>query len=174
MNSETLVVGRLPVSSNQIYLEERAERTKRVLPKQPLSWRENEKIHQSIPFSTCASQEPISVSDILVTSKGPDSRTLAPNVSTDPCYPISCDSSGLREDHPSSSSSENCRNSTQNPLPTVNSQILSLDYADPKRVPGTDQNIYPRAPVSHEFQERYSQLVEFFKQAVDAHKYLTS
>ena len=131
------------------------------------------RIHQSISFSTSASQEAISVGNIVVTSKSPDSRTLAPNVSTDPCYPISCDSSGLREDHSSSSSSENCRNSTQNPLQTVSSQVLSLDYADPKRTPAQIKtSIRVRAPISHEFQERDSQLVEFFKQAVDAHKYL--
>jgi hypothetical protein len=174
MNSETLFVGH--VSSNQIYFEKRAERTKRVIPKQPLSRRENEKIHQSISYFTSASQEPISVGDIVgdivVTSKSTDFRTLAPNVSTDPCYPISCDSSGLREDHPRSSLSEDCLNSTQNPVLTITSQLPSPDYADPKRVPGTDQNIYPRAPISQEFKERYSQLVEFFKQAVDAHKYL--
>jgi hypothetical protein len=172
MNSETLVIERLPVSSNQTYIEERAEQTKRGLPKQLLSRRENGNIHQPISSFNSASQEPISFGDGVVTPNSPESRTLAPNVPRDPCYPISCDSSGQREDHTRSSSSEDCRNSTQHPVQTVTTQVLSPDFAHSKRVPGTDQNIYPRAPISHEFQERYSQLVEFFKQAVDAHKYL--
>ncbi|KAM0143172.1 hypothetical protein ACHAP3_001303 [Botrytis cinerea] len=74
---------------------------------------------------------------------------------------------------------ENSTSSSQNPvhanttIPIVqHSQVASSDYADPRKVPGTDQNIYPRAPIKPEFQERYPQLVDFFKQAVDAHKSL--
>ncbi|KAM0133549.1 hypothetical protein ACHAO1_006206 [Botrytis cinerea] len=52
------------------------------------------------------------------------------------------------------------------------SRMASPDYADPRMVPDTDQNIYPHAPVTPEFQERYPQLVDLFKQAVDAHKFL--
>lgn len=50
--------------------------------------------------------------------------------------------------------------------------MVSLDYAGPQRVPRTDLNIYPRAPIKSEFQQRYPQLVDCFKQAVDADKFL--
>jgi hypothetical protein len=51
-------------------------------------------------------------------------------------------------------------------------ETFTPDFAHAKRVPGTDQNIYPRAPVLSESHERYLQLVDFFKQAVDTHKSL--
>ncbi|KAF7923939.1 hypothetical protein EAE99_006600 [Botrytis elliptica] len=77
------------------------------------------------------------------------------------------------------SSLENSPSTSQNPvqanttIPIVRyTQVASPDYADPRRVPGTDKNIYPRAPIKSEFQERYPQLVDFFKQAVDTHKVL--
>ncbi|TGO26808.1 hypothetical protein BPAE_0053g00630 [Botrytis paeoniae] len=79
----------------------------------------------------------------------------------------------------SKSSPENSPSTSQNPVHTnttipivQHTQAASPAYADPRRVPGTDQNIYPRAPIKSEFQERYSQLVDFFKQAVDTHKFL--
>ncbi|KAF7891398.1 uncharacterized protein EAF02_001723 [Botrytis sinoallii] len=80
---------------------------------------------------------------------------------------------------------ENYPGASQSPLQAVtassivqrkssleNGLMASPDYADPRRVPGTDKNIYPRAPIRSEFQERYPQLVDFFKQAVDTHKVL--
>lgn len=54
----------------------------------------------------------------------------------------------------------------------IEPETFTPDFAHPKRVPGTDQNIYPRAPISSHFHERYLQLVDFFKQAVDTHKSL--
>ncbi|TGO15811.1 hypothetical protein BTUL_0035g00140 [Botrytis tulipae] len=79
----------------------------------------------------------------------------------------------------SKSSPENSPSTSQSPthantaVPIVqHNQAASPDYADPRRVPGTDQNIYPRAPIKSEFQQRYPQLVDFFKQAVDTHKFL--
>lgn len=78
-----------------------------------------------------------------------------------------------------SSLPENRPSDAQDPIHAVTTcpieqspQVLSLDYADPRRVPGTDQNVYPRAPINPEFHERYAQLVDFFKQAVDTHKFL--
>ncbi|KAF7892002.1 hypothetical protein EAF00_008304 [Botryotinia globosa] len=77
------------------------------------------------------------------------------------------------------SSLENSPTTSQNSvhasttIPIVQyTQVASPDYADPRRVPGTDQNIYPRAPITTDFQQRYPQLVDFFKQAVDTHKFL--
>ncbi|TGO34217.1 hypothetical protein BHYA_0207g00150 [Botrytis hyacinthi] len=79
----------------------------------------------------------------------------------------------------SKSSPENSPNTSQSPAHADtavfivrHTQAASPDYADPRRVPYTDLNIYPRAPIKSEFQQRYPQLVDCFKQAVDADKFL--
>jgi hypothetical protein len=43
---------------------------------------------------------------------------------------------------------------------------------NPKKVPGTDQNIYLNALISPEYIERYPQLINIFRRAVDDHKIL--
>ncbi|PQE32163.1 Ankyrin repeat domain-containing 52 protein [Rutstroemia sp. NJR-2017a WRK4] len=249
MNSKTLVVGRLPLSSNQIYADERADLMKRDLPERPRNLREN--ISNNRPLSTINNAWRGSFAGgRAVKPKFLESRTFPANVPTAHRQP---EGSETREDHPCSVP-EDCQSSSQNPLqpvavssivqsslpeihpgPSQNSlevvttspkdpivqsslpenrlnaslqavtassivqsslpenrlstsqnpvhpvttcsivqhpQILSPDYADPRRVPGTDQNIYPRAPINPEFHERYPQLVDFFKQAVDTHKFL--
>ena len=97
----------------------------------------------------------------------PSHRTSRQSVATPP----------ESRDH-ASLSSENRLGGSQNPLQSSQpsseqgSELPSFDFADPKRVPGTDQNIYPHATIGREFHDRYSQVVDVFKQAVDTHKFL--
>ncbi|KAH8595359.1 hypothetical protein B0O99DRAFT_155197 [Bisporella sp. PMI_857] len=174
MNSETLLVKQLP---SKIQTNEHAGPRKRDLPKSLPIWRENASNHRAISNSI-RRQDSISTSDGVATSKFSPFRAFAPNVPTTHCLATSSEGTGTRGDHPRPLSGV-CLSALQNPPRTVTacaieqrSQPLSQDYADPKRVPGTDQNIYARAPISLEFHERYPQLVDFFKQAVDSHKFL--
>ncbi|KAF7941727.1 uncharacterized protein EAE97_006564 [Botrytis byssoidea] len=97
-----------------------------------------------------------------------------PGVSQDPLQAVIASPTLQRKSTP-----ENSPNTSQNPvhanttIPTVqHSPVASLDYSDPKRVPRTDQNIYRHATIKPEFRERYPQLVDFFKWAVDTDKEL--
>jgi hypothetical protein len=179
MNSEIFVVERLPLSSNQIHTTKREELTQG-LPGLSSSWRDHANNHRSIPYFNGAWQESISGSDSVARSKFSESPTFAPKVPTASCPTASSENSEARQAHPRSSP-ENGSPTSQNSHQPFNTssveqsqspQLPCPDFADPKRVPGTDQNIYPRAPISPEFHKRYPQLVDFFKQAVDVHKFL--
>jgi hypothetical protein len=85
---------------------------------------------------------------------------------------------GLEQPDPSSEP-DGTKNPSIKDSPTVHSTSsidqnsqLSRSFINPKKVPGTNQNIYPLAPIAQECQQRYRQLVDLFKQAVDTHKYL--
>ncbi|KAF5869098.1 putative rna binding protein [Botrytis fragariae] len=76
-------------------------------------------------------------------------------------------------------SPENSSSTSQNPIHTNTTnltvqhpQISTIDYADPFRVPYTNQNIYPRAAIEPEFEKRYTHLVELFKRTVDGNNFL--
>ena len=123
-------------------------------------------------------QESASESDRVARLRFSELDTLNPKVSTDSRQNTPSEDRGSRQDHACSAPEYSLRvpldphqifnrSSTEQCL-----QQSSTDFADPKRVPGTDQNIYPRAPIAPEFHERYPQLVDFFKQAVDIHKVL--
>lgn len=179
MNSEIFVVERLPLSSNQIHTEKREDLTQD-LSERSSNWRDHANKHRPMPYFHGAWQESISGSDSVARSKFSKSLPFAPEVPTAHCTPASSEGSGSRQDHPRSLS-ENYLSTSQNSHGIFNassieqsqsSQLPCPDFADPKRVPGTQQNIYPRAPISPEFHERYPQLVDFFKQAVDVHKFL--
>ncbi|KAF4625506.1 hypothetical protein G7Y89_g12662 [Cudoniella acicularis] len=179
MNSEIFVVERLPLSSSQIHAEKREDPTQD-LPERSSSWRDHANNYRPIPRFRGVWQESISGSDSVARSKFSESRTFTPKLPTAYCPTVSSEGSGARQDHPHFSS-ENYLSTPQDSHRTFNafseeqsqsSQLPYPDFADVKRVPGTDQNIYPRAPISPEFHERYPQLVDFFKQAVDVHKFL--
>jgi hypothetical protein len=179
MNSEVSVVERLSLSSNQIHTAKREDLT-RGLPDRSSSWGDHANNHQPVPHFNGAWHESISGSDSVARSKFSESRTCELKVPTASCPTANSDGIGARQAHPRSSS-ENCLPTSQNSHQTFNassieqsqsSQLPCPDFADPKRVPGTDQNIYPRAPISPEYHNRYLHLVNFFKQAVDVHKFL--
>jgi hypothetical protein len=174
MSPETFVVERIPLSSNQIHTENREYLMQRDLSERPLSWRDHANNDRSISHFN-AWQQTVSESDSVAGSK---SLTFSPKAPIVSCHTISPEGGGARQDR-SSSSSENGLSISQSPHPTFNassteqcSQLSHTDFADPRKVPGTDQNIYPRASINPKFHERYSQLVNFFKQAVDIHKFL--
>ncbi|KAG4416220.1 hypothetical protein IFR04_010623 [Cadophora malorum] len=174
MNSETLVVGQLPLSSSQIFADERADLANRSLSEPYRNRRENISNSRPVPNINQASPRPPAV-DRAVKPKSQEPRTFTTNI---PTAHHQHEGSETREDHPcfvpvnrQSTLQNSLRAVTASPV-AQHPQELSPDYTDLKRVPGTDQNIYPRAPISVEFHERYPQLVDFFKQAVDSHKFL--
>ena len=179
MNSDVFVIERLPLSSDQIHTTKREDLT-HGLSDRSSNWREHAHNHRPIPHFNGAWHESTSGSDSSARSKSPESRTCAPKVPKASCPTANSEGSGARQVQ-LLSSSENCLPTSQNSHrafiassieQSQSSQLPCPDFADPKRVPGTDQNIYPRAPISPEFHKRYPHLVDFFKQAVDVHKVL--
>jgi hypothetical protein len=178
MDSEVLTVERLQLSNGQIHAEKREDQTQDLLERSP-NWRDHANNHRPISHFNRAWQESNARSDSVARSKFSESVTFTPKVPTSSYYPpASSEGSGTRQEPPRPSS-ENCLSTAQTshssfntPLRAQNAPLLCPDFADPKRVPGTNQNIYPRAPISPDFYERYAQLVDFFKQAVDIHKCL--
>jgi hypothetical protein len=178
MDSEILIVERLQLSNDQIRPVKREDLSQDLLERSP-GWRDHANNHRPISHFNRAWQESNAGSDSVARSKFSESPTFAPKVpTTSYCPPASSEGSGTRQGPPRSSS-ENCLGTTQNshsslnaPLRAQSAPLPCPDFADPKRVPGTDQNIYPRAPISPDFYERYAQLVDFYKQAVDIHKCL--
>jgi hypothetical protein len=164
MSSETLVIEHRPLSRREIDTKERAGLTDSDLPERPPSRGKNANNHQphGDRLSPPVTELPGQSSQDYV----PSHQTWRQSVAVPPA-------TRTREDH-TSSSSETCLGAPKNHLLSSIEQISPLppDYADPKRVPGTDQHIYPRAPISPESHLRYPQLVDFFKQAVDADKFL--
>ena len=178
MNFQTVVVGHQPVSRIQIRTDNSEDVTQRV----PSGWspfrRDPSNNRRQISSLNSAWQESASESDRVARLRFSELDTLDPKVSTASCQNIPSEDSGSRQDHVCSAPEYSLqvsldphqafnRSSTEQRL-----QQPSTDFADPKRVPGTDQNIYTRAPIAPEFHERYPQLVDFFKQAVDTHKVL--
>jgi hypothetical protein len=109
--------------------------------------------------------------------------TSAPNISTQEHPTTSTETNAAGEGHHCHHSSEFRFSQPQDSQRSLNYnasppehlyQPSSSCFLDPKRVPGTNQFIYPyaNAAIRPEFQRRYPQLVNFFKQAVDVHKRL--
>jgi hypothetical protein len=51
-------------------------------------------------------------------------------------------------------------------------QTPSLDYRDPRSIPGTDLYLFPHAQPGQEFNERYPHIINLFKSAVDNNRTL--
>ncbi|CAM6005192.1 unnamed protein product [Sphagnum balticum] len=178
MDSEILIFERLQLPNHRIHLENREDLTRDRLERTP-NWRDDANNHQPISHYNRTWQELNAGSDSIARSKFSESPTFGlkvPTTSYGP--PASSEGSGTRQEPPRSSS-ENCLITAQNSHSNFNATLRAHNvsppcsyFADPKRVPGTDQNIYPRALISPDFYERYAQLVDFFKQAVDIHKCL--
>ena len=62
-------------------------------------------------------------------------------------------------------SSSNVQSASVDPL--TSSVSGAEQYANPQLVPKTNMNVYPKAPISIDFQRRFPILVELFKRAVD-------
>lgn len=176
MNTETLLE-HLPLSEKAISFSERGDLTSRDVFERPSSQRKTSNSRSPVSFFDHAGQESTLAGNRVASPKSSEFRTTAQRGLIDhSCSDSSVDS--LKRDSPCSTS-ENCFGTPQNslqdtPVPSTRQSFLPLssDYGDPKGVPGTDQKIYPRASISPKFYERYPQLVDFFKQAVDTHKLL--
>jgi hypothetical protein len=176
MDVDTLTFERLQVTHNQIHFEEQADLKNRDPPKRSSSQGKDAK-NPLISHLNHELHGPISTSDSIADSKFLELCNCALGVTTVDCNTTSSVANGAGGHH--CPSSGNClaigRHHLQGTTPFSTAQLSQLhssDYTDSRKVPGTDQNIYPCAPISSEFRERYPQLVDFFKQAVDSHKIL--
>jgi hypothetical protein len=179
MSSQTVIVENLPLSNDQIN-REHPEVLSQGLPERPPNWSGDANNYRPISHLDAARQEFFSDGDSIARSNFLEPQIFAPEAS--PAYHSNINSETHRVGQENRHySSEDCLATlhslqiTQRPFHTSpidqNSQ-LAHHFTDPKKVPGTDLNIYPRAPNRLELQDRYVQLVDLFKKAVDTHKFL--
>ncbi|RDW63395.1 hypothetical protein BP6252_10940 [Coleophoma cylindrospora] len=180
MDSKILVFDRPQLSDEKVILQRQANR-KEDLPEQSPAWNDLARNHQSRSDFNGAWQELNAGNDSIARLTFSESEVFSPKVPTiSYCAPVCFEGSGQGRNPSQPSSLDDWLSTGQNSQLTSNPATPRLqsvafpraDFADPKKVPGTDQYIFPYAPVRLEFHERYAQLVNFFKQAVDLHKSL--
>jgi hypothetical protein len=177
MDSKTLIVERLSLPSNQIHIKEEpfltngnpVEAPSQLHPTQTI--KEIKKTDHCFPIN-CQYTDQIQPISFEETAPAPST----PTISLELCH-IPLDLSNKTEVNNFSVEGHiitNQRTARSGIAPSKSRGCHSLlpDYDDAKRIPGTDQFIYPRATISTEYKERYPQLVDFFKRAVDNHKTL--
>ena len=175
MDSNPLVADRLPVSSSQIHITERPLLTNgnpfevptHLNPRHTTGEIEVSKNYLTTSHQFNEQTGPISFIDSSSASKSP----------TVLCHSTSADANDtVKINDPSAEGLPITPREYLSPNPATLSLHCSepslANYTNAQMIPGTNQYLYPHAPIKAEFKERYPQLVDFFRRAVDDHKVL--